>query len=220
MKRFDDLSKAEIAALSYEDVGRYINLACAEEGIPLIPDLPARPVPPEIVPDLEYYQIAGVTVKTMEDAEVIQKAYNRIVTYDRIWNKASGDYHVYSITERRYDDPTRITTIKALSDSLYAQKQKEIEEYKTAKTEYERIEKNFSSIKKQRESTEQFFWDAYREAVEWQRERDQRKKVFAQYLSLADGNVEVAWRFLVKAHPHTEEDYPDLRDELILPQVA
>jgi hypothetical protein len=215
MKNFNDLTKAELAELSHDDIVRYINLACAEEGIPLVPELPEKPIEPSIVPDKEYYSIAGHTLATMEDAEKVQRVFNGIVVYSENYSKRCGNLHVYDPDERSWNDPTKIIPIKAMSNELYAQRLKEVESYKTAKGEYDRIEEKFKKIKEQRKSVEESHWAIYRDAVEWKSDMEQAKRTFAQYLELADGDKGIAWKFLVKANEYIEETYPDLKAELV-----
>jgi hypothetical protein len=214
MKNFDDLTKQELAVLTTEEVNRYINLACAEEGIPLVPDLPPKPIQPVIESDTLFYEIAGQTVRTMADAEAIQKVFNGIQVYSKSYNRCIGDMYVYEPDERSYNDPTKIHTVKAISNELYALNKQNIETYKTEKGEYDRIEGKFKSIKEKREHIEERFWNIYRDAVEWNYEMEQTKKTFIQYLDLANGDKEIAWKFLVKANEDVETIYPDLKAEL------
>lgn len=214
MKAFDELTKPELAALSHEDVDKYINYACAEAGIPLLPELPSKPAEPIINPDVTLYEIAGHTVPSMELAELIQAAFNRVVVYNREYSKSCGNFYVYSPSEGSWDDPSKIKPVKAISNDLYNLHKKDIEKYKTEKAEYDRIEKLFKDIKSKRERTETFHWDAYRDAVEWAYTREQIKKQFAEYMKLAENNPEIAWNFLVKANADVETIYPDIKSEL------
>jgi hypothetical protein len=222
MKSFDDLTKEEKAQLTQDAIQLYIDLECADAGLPMLPEIPPKPVAPVVVPDTKVYEVAGHCVPTLLDAQVLLAAFVQVQTLDYKYNTrletTAGTCYVHEV--REYNQGTKIERKPAMTQELYNTNKLAIESYNTEKAEYDRIYSKFTKAKESRSNIIQAITDSCIEARQYVRQFEQYKKDFLRYVELAEGNKQIAWNFITKANPDLAEEYPGLEAELVTPEFV
>jgi hypothetical protein len=59
IKRFEDVTDADVLELTEREIERWIDVECACEGAPLLPPMPVEPAALTILPDLFPATLAG-----------------------------------------------------------------------------------------------------------------------------------------------------------------
>lgn len=201
MKTFEQLNDQELTSLTQEQIDFYIKLKKAETGIKIIalPDAPEqREVP---APDLEIFEVSGMSFTDRARAEEIAAAINKHitnalkVTYD--YYRAGSDYQY----AKPYEGSLETVEVKrvysmpvynSIKDIIASNKKvmdawKEVE--RECKEEDEKaseiVDAIYDSIAKARERLEQF--------------RNYKVRI-VEYLQLANGDRDIAWNFFDKAY--------------------
>lgn len=210
MKRFTDLAEAELTALSEDDIARYIDYACAENGVALLPALPPEPKPVDYEPDAKVYQLGyHWNFATAEDAARVLdaiKASNMIAT---TYLSTPSGITSTALTNRREALPG-ITVNDAFSAERAAQLKDELAGAKIAEDIYAKAKKEYDSAVAERDAYASEIREKVERAWETRHRREQRQRDYERYLDLADGNREIALRFLTRAHSDTQALLPDL----------
>lgn len=207
MKTFDELTDEEVLALTDEQVERYIDLACAEEGVPLFVAAPEPPAPSAAaVGDVTLYKVADVLFVNRDDAETVAGLISSAPRMDSHF--VGTDYSMRVV--RPFDREEEVGTVKFFSDARWAAVRDQVQKDKAAKEEFDKQSKaHQAAVRARREAAEPI-----RERIErvWEehRERERIGRVFDQYLKLADGDRAVALRFLQKVEQRSAETRPDL----------
>lgn len=208
MKPFDELTEAELLALNETDVQRYIDYACAEEGVPLLPD--AAPVAPNaeaIADDLTAYEIqSGLLFTRREDAEKVcellqamQRGSTRYISGPSYRQAFEPDNFPVSITPRRLLSHEKAANLRAVIEKV----EREKKAYETARTEYD-------NTAKARNNVAGGIYERIEEVKTRQARRETLMREYMRYLDLASGIKSIALRFLKSARPDAEELLPDL----------
>lgn len=196
MKRLEDYTNEELRILTQAQIETLVDLECAHEGIPLLPELPEKPVVNKPQPDLTLFHVSAVYFKNREDADQVIELMNSM---PRMHNKYYNDGYI------DLDDPVVSSEVKEFSEDAklrtksQAEAAKEIEDqYKSLKNEYDKVaSKRKDIIKNVREAVSEAF-DEYRKM-------EQYKKQYARYLQLAEGEKDIALNFMKAAHPDEDE---------------
>lgn len=195
MTPLNQLSDAEILDLTEEQIDKYVELECAEKGVPLpMTQLPEKPEPLIFKPDLKLMEFSAFTV-TQELGEQIQALLIQNGMYLRPYGK---DYH-YRIGHDNYEFQTpRVIHAQSQGASL-ANEDKNINlneqwrVYNDAKDEQENRSDQVREIRK--------------EVINYI--SGERQRIFTQeslvedwkrYLALAEHNQDIAKNFFVKAY--------------------
>jgi hypothetical protein len=222
MKSFDDLTKEEKAVLTAEAIQLYIDLDCADAGLPMLPEIPPKPVMPVVVPDMEVYEVSGHKVPTIENAQILLAAFAQVTILDYMYNTrtetSTGSCYVHEV--REYNQGAKIERKPAMTQELYNANKAAIEEYNIEKAEYDRIYSKFTKAKESRTKISEAITNACIEARQYVAQREQYKNDFVRYVTLAEGNKQIAWNFLAKANSDIEEEYHTLKSELLSEEVT
>lgn len=209
MKEFTELDEPELLALSDDDIARYIDLAAAEEGVPLLPPPPVAPEKSaDNTPDLTVYTIAGLTFTAKSEALDVRDAIFKTKT--RVLLQYATGRYTYSGPMKAVpdaDEPT-ISESKVFAEydadkraaSLSAQTAAD-EEHRKARTEYDRIVT-------WRQNARQPIVAAISNARRFEERRTFLQQEHKRYLELAGNNRRIAARFLAHAHKDAEERLP------------
>jgi len=207
MKQINDLSKAEVLALTDEQINTMIDLECACENVPLLPPEPVKPDVPKFEPDTTYYGIVGFYFKAAEDAAKILNAFDSVALL------RMGYSDKFPIPPSDYEKP-KIEPKKFMSPEMYDRVKGEKAAADSAMEKYTSDKKDYDEIVKQRVKQVDYVWDIVNEVRQEQYKKDSFKSQFKRYLTLADGNHAIAWKFLVNAN-YEAEKLEGLYDELV-----
>jgi hypothetical protein len=211
MKPFHELTEDELIALTDEQVTFYIDFACAEAGVPLLPPtIPGNgPTPPK-VPTINVYKVAGVSFTDVADAEKLQAFILTLLSrgdekyLDGRWREPKyfqpkGDADTYTITTS-----TSMTEAQARAH-LAA-----LDAHEEAKNAHENATRKYREILEKRKSYAKDVHDAISEAHSKRYRRDELQALFDRYVELAGGDRMIAARFLERAKPEAREVLPDI----------
>lgn len=222
MKLISEYTKDELVALKPEEVERIVYLHLANEGIAI----PRKPVEPkyEKVPekDKKLFSIAGVMgvffEKRKTAEEVAQLLKNNFSDLRKIqseyWNSDRSErvsaWKVDDWSSRESSVNDIVVEEKAVySGDLYLQIKSKLEANKKLKENYDKQKEEFDKAEAAAKDTINMVWDTVRDAQREQEEKDSKLATYKEYLALADGDKDIAWKFMKKAHSVTteQEDY-------------
>jgi hypothetical protein len=212
MKSFHDLTDAEVLALTPAEVERYIDVECAQQGVPLLPPEPIEPeYDPEPEADVIVFSISGVSYSfTDRDAAVAIAAAvsgaNRVDT--------AGTPARISPVPSYYEDAGELKEKRVLSEAAYVTARAVIEGNQAKKDCYEEAVKEFKNARTRRAEVAEEVYERRREVTDKAARKTFLDTQYARYLDLAGGDSAVATRFLIDAYPDaTEHGYVDDRPE-------
>lgn len=212
MKSFDELSNPEILALNEVEIETYIDLACAEAGVPFVPPVPTEPIQPKAEPDLSLFKISVsgtygcLLVKDGEVASQILDALARTAVYELEYTGHVVDVNaVKQIAPGSYNYP-KIETIQALSSANYTSCKQALEVHTAAKKKYDDEKKEYDRAVSLRADIASEIREKQYTAIADRDLRNRLRGDFQRYLELADGNAEIAERFFKKAYPNYDID--------------
>lgn len=210
MKPFKTLTEQELVALSEDDVQRYIDYACAEEGVPLLPTLPPAPVAVNYEPDAKLYSLGHwLHFQHPEQAARVLEAIKEAAPVETDYLQTPTGVTSTAIAARR----SSALTIVA-EDAFTAMRAAEIREAlagaKRAEDIYNKAKKAYDSAVRERDGIASDIRDTIAAAWEKHERRESLRRDYERYLSLADGNSEIAARFLANAHGDAQVLLPDL----------
>jgi hypothetical protein len=204
---FETLTDDQLAALEYEDIQFYIDIACAEQGIPL---LPAEPVPPPertITKSGVHYVIGTWRFSQREAAEAIADVVNKQHEFRRETKYIGDSWRYNSPTyDAREDTPeVSVTTERVFTMSEAAAQQEDINKWAAAKKQYEDDKKAYDSTSKGRNAAGVEIRSRVEDAARKVRRREFLKAEYQKYLTLANGVIDIAGRFLYRAYSDAKE---------------
>lgn len=219
MKEFSLLTNEEIYDLTPEAIDTYKKLVLAENGVKF-PENPIKPQECSEKPDKMVYTIDGLSDKwnglcfeTIEDARdfvaFIIKAKG-IGFKTSKYDVDSSTYYFETGLPRDWNG--NIPSLNIGSESVFSkEKYKEVEngikKYRTEKAAYECALKEFEkAIQKAKELTESIDKKISEVREDINHKEYLTHKLKSDYLPLAEGNVDIAIKFLDKAYSLTESD--------------
>ena len=207
MRKLEELTTDEIVALSDDDVERYIDLACAESGVPLLPPMPMPPDKPDAEPDGVVYAVGGIRFFEREDAQRVVDIANDLRRADEAYAPGAGWRHKI-VTAK--DDPETVETVKVWTPTGWDRNRNAIQKYDDAHATYDAENKEYQAAVKARGEASEWVRRTVSGAYAEHMRRQRLERDYARYLDIADGNEVVAARFLREAHSDAEEVLPHL----------
>jgi hypothetical protein len=209
MKQFDSLTEQELVALSEDEVQRYIDYACAENGVPLLPSLPPAPVEVNCMPDVTVYSLGHwLHFATAEDAS---RALDAIVASKPIETTyISVPSRVTSTVIAKGKPNLAITSAEAFSADKAEGIKGQLAEAKRQEDVYAKAKKSYDAAVSEREAYASEIRDKVSAAWETHHRREGLRRDYERYLSLADGDTRIAARFLGSANRDAQALLPDL----------
>lgn len=205
LKNIEDLTEAEVLALTERDIQRYIDRACAEEGIRLWTAAPTPPEGAQVSDDMPGYALGPIYFARKEDADQVAALAN---TFERL----NQEYIPGPGYRKRWEKRTNEDEVKVerlLSPTRALGMAEEIRRFEVAK---ERFDKEKREYEKQSGDRSRISTKIRRLVAEVQAAESTRQRLraeFDRYLELADGMHRVACRFMLKAFPDAEQHIPE-----------
>lgn len=207
MKRIWDLDDAALLALSDEQVARFVDIECADKGVPLEPDYPGqRPTVDNPEADLTLYKVSGVDYH-LADKDVADALAASLSSAKRFDTKKQGEVTVVKDLPSYVDAGGTVSTLQVVSAAAYDHHHTLIEENAAKLKTWETANREYESVTRQRNEASTGVYDAINEARERHSTEQRLEKAFADYTDLADGDKDVALRFLHNAYEEAA-DYP------------
>ncbi len=202
----DNMTHWEKIALAREDVDRLVKYAMAEEGVKF---LPAPIDPPKFTPnfDVTVYEVRGFFFYGKAKADEFAAWYNantqEFCKLDYDWQKGSSYRYVNAVTET---NEATVNATLCYSPARYAGLSGELKSHNDAMEAYRKEKSEFDSENMKKRKIEEYIYGEWHEAMKRQRELERKKSQYAEYLELAQNNVEQAQAFFKKAYFGLNED--------------
>lgn len=215
MKPFDTLTEQELVALDEDAIQQYIDYACAEDGVPLLPLLPPAPKPVDVTPDAKYYSVGhALHFRTAEEAVRVLETIKANNPIDTGYISTPGS--VTSTTIGTGKPYLTISESDAFSAGMAASIKDALAAAKREEEAYTKAKKAYDAAVAQRQSYADEIRGKVSDAWETHDRREEIRRAYERYLSLAGGQADVAARFLSNAYRDAEELLPDLFPPLVL----
>jgi hypothetical protein len=202
MKRYTELTQEELLELSDERTQYFIDLEIAHAGI--IPvDAPVAPVltEPNIVPNIEAFEIHGLIFLNQDDAIAVSRLPALAQDYDyhigdkyRTLKPKSQAYGPEGVIARKFYDPSAVAIVRGQLIDI----KKEKERYDREKTEWDKYQNKIRDIR-------DGVYCAISNARSEKASTDRAQEVYAKHLKLAENNEEIAKNFFREAYKNDPE---------------
>lgn len=212
MRPIEEITREELLEMTAEDCKRWIQLRMAEDGVPILqkPEEPSYPHIPEedltlftadFLGELAYEErnelLKVIDVvrssKTMHRAESMYGlgCKQAFPGYANKYGNGVEAFDVKEIKARSLNQMAAVTDLMADKKALETAYNKELKAYEASLADAQYIRKEL--------------YDAINEAKAFYNRRKSLKSKLAQYLELANGDGEIAMRFLGKVEELSEE---------------
>lgn len=206
MKLLKDYAEDELVAITPDDKQQLFLIECAERGTPLPASVPAFMSSPEDREDLKsdttVYKVgdyaSSMYFNTIEEAQAVADLINRTAVkldYD-YRSHGSNIYHLSDDTGRTVE----VETMLVYSADKYKELKNEIDRFARDKEIVDKNNSRRESILNDHASIMGEIDDAIYEAHKNITCLNEFKQIFEQYLTMANGDRDVAVRFLLNAH--------------------
>lgn len=204
-EHWKSLTDEELAALTEEQIERYIDLACAQRGIRLLPPEPKKPeLTAEPLPDVTLFKVGSWYFTDENEARaLLDLLYKSTSMVDKEWTEV-GKYRLSKDSPLESWNAPKLERSSAYSRSLYAEYEAIFEKNEREREAYEAKRKEYDEILRQRAEVESEILTAIQDAVARINKRERLQKEFQRYLDLAEGDRRVAMRFFRDAYPDEE----------------
>jgi len=209
MNRLHDHDGAELLALTEEQIETLIDLECAVQGVPLLPEVtPTPPAAVEAEPDQLVHSVAGYYFRDKETADAVAEFIGKQPRLE--------DYYLngrWSGPKGVRPDPEPSLTVsvtKFWTEAHYDKHRNALEEYKGAKEAYDLARKAYERVVEERSAVAAEVHSAIREARHARDTRAQIGSEFQRYLRLAEGDHDVALKFFLDATDYDRELVDDV----------
>lgn len=208
MKKWTELSEEELYTLTEEEIKNYENIICAENGVPIIskPKEPTEKFPSK---DIEVFRIRGVETNllltSLDEANQLLSLLKSFKTLG-VSNYVNGIVYYCNGTQRDYrNEPMDIT----MSSEQMLNSEK-IMDYLKVKTLYENYDEELNKYNeinfRKTEVTEDFHKELSKARESMDRKIEYLRIFNETYLPIAEGNKDVAIKFMKAAYHISEND--------------
>lgn len=202
---FEGKSDAELVAMSDAEVNQRIDLTCAERGIPLWCEELPEPKP-EVEPDWELYQVCGVNFSDGAVAREIAKSIER----ERRWKQAYNYRYGFDRLEMEQDESEiGVTLVRCFRPETFHKHKAEITKHEEQKKVYEARKKENRKAYDERSDVATRVWSEINDARRRINESDRLRNLYVRYVGLANGDKEMARKFLIAAEKFNDDWQPN-----------
>lgn len=178
-----DYGDDEIASMTDAQINTFIDIECALQGFPLLPEYPVEPEKPRIKATKQYYSVAGLWFETQEEALEVLKVISgkKLLEVERNWQL---DFHVVKLRPSYNDSQNELKLQTALSETENEQHKQEIKVYERLKNAYNSAKKNYEDAYNKRRKIIDDVWEVYSRAKEIAAEKQKITNHFETYEKL------------------------------------
>lgn len=188
---YKDLSKEELAALSDYGVEQLIKTEMMEQSVKVVGEPePFTLLKPRLKTE-KFYSVAGVLFKTMSQAEKFLAL-----------NPQKDDWSWNATSEFKYSEPmtSGINVVELHVKEEVLEKADELVAWASQKIEYDGMRTKYDSYCRTKGNIAKAVWEAVRSAREEIRKASEIRDAYYEYIQLANGDEEVAKKFLFKTY--------------------
>lgn len=200
MKRYEDYTRKELAAMDEGNINRLVDIELAIEGIAPIPAPKASTIKEiKLEKKAEAYSVGGLLFAKQEDAVAVSKMELLSASYD--YQGAGYDY--------KYIEP--LTDSKVRIDSFYDKTEVQeaglqLRQYKANKDQYDKEREKWDEYQRKVGTIREAVWKSYYEAQQWMEQVSCAFETLSHYKDLANGDESVAKEFFKNSY----KDKPEL----------
>lgn len=221
MKKFEELTRGELYALSEKpnEIKKYKMLVLAEQGIEF-PKEPKAPAKMTETPDLEVYCIDGLSsswndmcFENIDDARAFVDFLLHIKSLGYKSYRGEIDYKTHFFEKglpKDYmgNEPNLSVRVeRVFSKKKYDEIKKRLSEYNKAYEKYQKDLNAYNSIKAKANEATAFIDEKIDAAVADIGKKERYLNILIMdYIPLADGDIDMAMKFLKKAYDLSEDD--------------
>jgi hypothetical protein len=208
MKRIEDYTDEELYDLDEVQLEQLVDLECAYKGIALLPPSPSEPEKPEGQPDKVVWEVLPPTLlfATKEEAEACAHTLTGLNLLE-IYSLRSGySYEAPYGVRAPEDDPTpSINERRHWTPEHYDANKTALERYESAKNTYNSQRREYDSVQGQRAEVIRQLQARMDEHAQKSYDTQRIQADFDRYMTLADGNREIALKFLLEVSKFDED---------------
>ena len=213
MKDWTKLTDYELAALEDEEITTIRNLILAEAGIPIVVNAPVKPELEIPKKDLTIYIIKGlggnIAFTDIDEAKEVVEMLKHCKTIGLYRYGSKYNYFTKGSELSYLGEHCDITleSEEVFSEELERSIRNKYNENKQQMENYEVKFVNYNKLLASQDEATEAFYTALDEARKIVAYRENLKNQFQDtYLSLAEGNKDIAMKFLKRAYNVSEED--------------
>jgi hypothetical protein len=206
MKRFNEMTDAELLLLDEQGIADLVDLECAHENVSLLPVQPIKPVKPEHKKDATIYKVGSFHFIHQHEALNIEEL---LKNYSLVSTEGYG-INTRMVELKSYEEP-KTEALPIYTEDKYKVIEDEINKFNAAEKTYNDAISNYKVIKGQRKDIENEIEDKIQALNANKAREDELKTLFARYLQLADDNAAMALKFLNNANADAI-DFPAIQE--------
>lgn len=207
MTRFNDLTDAEVLALTEEQIAYHIDYECADSGAALLPPDPG-PEPEKIkdMKDAAAFDVCGVLFTNREEALRVAEVLASCAIFE---TRYVGNDWSQQVLVRVAESP-EAKSVRYYTANGWEAAKALVSKYNAAKKAWDEAVSEYNRIVKERDSATEWIRNRVAEVrnEEWKRQRALND--YQRYVELADGDERIARRFMLKAQPDADKYLPPL----------
>lgn len=205
MSFFENHTDEQLVALTDAQVNTAIDRTCAERGIPLWVEEIVEPKLP-VAHDMTLFQVAGYKFEKQVDANRVAEAINDSPKWTEVysWGRSNEG--------REWTQDERTVTVEIISGhrpETWHKHRAALDEFEDRKKRYEATKKANEQAYESRGGVAKEAWKEIRDARDRLADRDRLRNLYIRYIGLANGDKEVARKFLVAAEKFDEAWQPE-----------
>lgn len=215
----EQMTDVEILALDDAKIEKIIKLTLAEEGLQIVP----KPEEPQYhvieQADKVLFEVSGVDALFEDEQtaiavrDLMQNSFSKLRKSSG-WGERAHEEQFYP-TYDKSNTTLQIEKKTVYSRDLYAKMQGMMEQNKSVEEVYEKKLKEYEKAQDAAESFVSAIWGKIRTVRAKYAEFESMYARYLEYLALADGAEEQAWKFLKKAYTVDEETEKWIRAKII-----
>lgn len=205
MKKLDEMSHDEIAALTKDQVNDLVDLECAEQGITLT----EKPVKPDVLkvdsePDLPVYEVGGLHFTepgpAAEIAALIKE--HRGILVKSAYEYSCGYSNNYATD---FEDKIEVSPSHILSWKKFQEIRGDLEVAASTKDDFDEELATWKGAHGKRAKVHKKILETVKKHTDAEGDYQRYHAVMARYVELSDGDKKIALKFFEEAHKDDEK---------------
>lgn len=209
MKRLEEFTSEELLNLKDEEINDLIDLECAYAGVRLLPPCPTAINISQIEPDTTVYETGYFTIGNKEDADKLLELLKTIDLVELIYDSQAGYDKKY--IKKRNADNIRMENKKVFSVERFNLLKDELIKAAQDKAQYDKEKSLYNEILKERQDVSSLVYDTLNKIQQDEFKKQRIISQYNRYLTLSNGDTEVAKKFLSDVLHITPEEVKELK---------
>ena len=207
MQNIYDMTTAQVATLTEDEIKSFIDIECARKGVMLLPPEPVKPEQPQIVQDVTMYEFMGVHFATSQAASAVM---NEIAKHQQYAYDYKANTKIFHLGNHYAAD--RVNIVQGMKQETYLKHKAALDKYDRENTAYDSAKKAYDKAVDARKGIVREVNDCVDDCRDIIREETLINDTLTRYVTLAKGDAKIAYGFLLAAKPSMDlnHDHADL----------